>query len=521
MKKKILILLLFAFGFSSNVKADVLSDLNENLKNNLDELANDKTIVVKYADLDYSNYNYFYNYEFNKSEYLMIYLNYLQKGRYYLSEEELNSPLIYPTASNNYLKVDVSCNDDNDACELSYSYNKYYKKANLDDHSITCQIIDKEGNCFVQEKISISNVNIKFQKVQPNNEVLNKIQTLKLDSSYYIYGEKFLNKIKTNIDTRFEDFYFASTYMDDNNKLSEILDLNIPNDIDLLYDFRRGSGDLYASFMAGLPTVFSNGVLYGKLNDLKVYQINAISIPSYVSNFEKYIKNKIEQYVSEDYEISVIENPSASNNNFQFDEMGDFDKKIKNSFIHKVFNVTFKRKSDNLESVAPIVIYTVDDNQKLISNGSELLTTNKELTTKTFKVNNIFNQMTSGELDSINSSLKEKEIIDMFDISMYNSDNTKYNVENEYISIKIPLTSNLKKYKNLEVVFIDDTNSIRETVTPKVDDGFIIFETTHLSTYGIIGSLEENSTTLLGDMNNNGKLDLNDVIILLKKVLGM
>ena len=59
MKKKILILLLFAFGFSSNVKADVLSDLNENLKNNLDELANDKTIVVKYADLDYSNYNYF------------------------------------------------------------------------------------------------------------------------------------------------------------------------------------------------------------------------------------------------------------------------------------------------------------------------------------------------------------------------------------------------------------------------------------------------------------------------------
>ena len=128
MKKKILILLLFAFGFSSNVKADVLSDLNENLKNNLDELANDKTIVVKYADLDYSNYNYFYNYEFNKSEYLMIYLNYLQKGRYYLSEEELNSPLIYPTASNNYLKVDVSCNDDNDACELSYSYNKYYKR---------------------------------------------------------------------------------------------------------------------------------------------------------------------------------------------------------------------------------------------------------------------------------------------------------------------------------------------------------------------------------------------------------
>ena len=91
MKKKILVLLLFALGFSSNVKADVLSNLNENLKNNLNELANDKTLVVKYVDLDYSNYNYFYNYDFNKSEYLMLYLNYLKKGRYYLSEEELNS----------------------------------------------------------------------------------------------------------------------------------------------------------------------------------------------------------------------------------------------------------------------------------------------------------------------------------------------------------------------------------------------------------------------------------------------
>ena len=459
MKKKILVLLLFALGFSSNVKADVLSNLNENLKNNLNELANDKTLVVKYADLDYSNYNYFYNYDFNKSEYLMIYLNYLQKGRYYLSEEELNSPLIYPTASNNYLKVDVSCNDDNDACELSYSYNKYYKKANLDDHSITCQIIDEEGNCFVQEKISISNVNIKFQKVQPNNEVLNKIQTIKLDSSYYIYGDKFLNKIKNNIDTRFKDFYWV--YAEDDSKLSDILELNIPDGIDLLYDFRRGSGDLYASFMGGLPTIFSNDVLYGKLNDLAVYQINTISVPNYVSNFEKYIKSKIKQYVSSDYEISVTENSDFSIDNFQFDYMGNFDEKIKNKFIHKVFSVNFKRKSDNLESTASIVIYTDDNNEKLISNGSELLTSNKELTTKTFKVNNIFNQMTSGELENINSSLEGKELIDMFDISMYNSDNTKYDVENEYISIKIPLTSNLKKYKNLEVVFIDDTNSIR------------------------------------------------------------
>ena len=55
------------------------------------------------------------------------------------------------------------------------------------------------------------------------------------------------------------------------------------------------------------------------------------------------------------------------------------------------------------------------------------------------------------------------------------------------MQIKIALPEDLKGYKKYEVVYIKD-NQIQENIPTTIEDGYIVFETTHLSEYGIIAT---------------------------------
>lgn len=55
------------------------------------------------------------------------------------------------------------------------------------------------------------------------------------------------------------------------------------------------------------------------------------------------------------------------------------------------------------------------------------------------------------------------------------------------MKIKIALPEELKGYKKYEVVYILN-NEIKETIPATVEDGYIVFETTHLSEYGIVAA---------------------------------
>lgn len=53
------------------------------------------------------------------------------------------------------------------------------------------------------------------------------------------------------------------------------------------------------------------------------------------------------------------------------------------------------------------------------------------------------------------------------------------------MKIRIALPKELKGYNKYEVVYILN-GEIKETIPAKVENGYIVFETTHLSEYGII-----------------------------------
>ena len=85
-------------------------------------------------------------------------------------------------------------------------------------------------------------------------------------------------------------------------------------------------------------------------------------------------------------------------------------------------------------------------------------------------------------------------------------------ISNTKMKIRIALSEDLKGYDKYEVVYISD-NEIKERIPAKIEDGYIVFETSHLSHYGVIVT---NNNTEQGNKeettNNNPKTGDNIIL---------
>ena len=89
---------------------------------------------------------------------------------------------------------------------------------------------------------------------------------------------------------------------------------------------------------------------------------------------------------------------------------------------------------------------------------------------------------------SIVDSLKNNNVVGLYDISLYDFNDVKKSVNNSLITISIPL-GDLVGYDTYKVVYIDDNNAISdEVIYSNVEDGYIKFDVKHLSKYGIIAT---------------------------------
>lgn len=130
---------------------------------------------------------------------------------------------------------------------------------------------------------------------------------------------------------------------------------------------------------------------------------------------------------------------------------------------------------EELEKVDTIYKSTIDQNNSLVYNyklTDEISNNDSIISTKL----------------NISNDLKTKNIIGLYDISLYDVLLNKKSVSNSLINIKIPITDELKGYDDYKVVYINDKNVItNEKFNVKVENNYIEFETTHLSVFGIIG----------------------------------
>lgn len=90
----------------------------------------------------------------------------------------------------------------------------------------------------------------------------------------------------------------------------------------------------------------------------------------------------------------------------------------------------------------------------------------------------------------VKKELADKNIKYLVDINMLKN-NQAVQVNGIKMKIRIVLPEDLKGYNNYKVVYILN-DEIKETIPAIIEDGYIVFETSHLSQYGIVATSNEN-----------------------------
>ena len=86
-----------------------------------------------------------------------------------------------------------------------------------------------------------------------------------------------------------------------------------------------------------------------------------------------------------------------------------------------------------------------------------------------------------------NPELKEElpGLLTVYQITVKDADGKTIEVKNNPMTVKIPMTDQLKGYKYYQAVYLGDPLERFDAV---VEGDFLVFETTHLSQYAILGS---------------------------------
>ena len=91
------------------------------------------------------------------------------------------------------------------------------------------------------------------------------------------------------------------------------------------------------------------------------------------------------------------------------------------------------------------------------------------------------------DVQSVNVQAKtDKVLVELYDIYMADENDNIVKMEDGTYTIKVELNDTLKKYEDYQVIYISDDNTV-ELIDAKVDGNYVVFNTTHLSKYGIVG----------------------------------
>ena len=105
----------------------------------------------------------------------------------------------------------------------------------------------------------------------------------------------------------------------------------------------------------------------------------------------------------------------------------------------------------------------------------------------------------------VNTELANKNVKFIADINVLDGNNI-VKISDTKMKIKIALPEELKGYNKYEVVYILN-GDIKDTLPATVEEGYLVFETTHLSEYGVIAQNVENGGGQTNTSNNEEKIN--------------
>ena len=86
-----------------------------------------------------------------------------------------------------------------------------------------------------------------------------------------------------------------------------------------------------------------------------------------------------------------------------------------------------------------------------------------------------------------NKKVKDVKLISLYEIDVLNGDGRVEELEDGNYTISIAIAESEQKFNTYKVVYFDEDGKLVETLDAKLENGKVVFTTTHLSTYGVIG----------------------------------
>ena len=112
-----------------------------------------------------------------------------------------------------------------------------------------------------------------------------------------------------------------------------------------------------------------------------------------------------------------------------------------------------------------------------------------------------------------NKEIKDTTLIKIYDIRIM-KDREVISIENGKFTIAIAIPESDQKYNNYKVVYFDEEGKLVETLDAKLVNGKLVFTTTHLSTYGLVGNNNIVTEVVPEIIENPKTADINLALIL-------
>ena len=157
---------------------------------------------------------------------------------------------------------------------------------------------------------------------------------------------------------------------------------------------------------------------------------------------------------------------------------------------------TVNKTNNTYNVVENKVLETTDE--KVILESEEALNRNYYLEV-TAKDEEVFKKTSEKVTEAYkdNKKVKDTTLIALYDINVVDGRQV-VPMENGEFTISISIPESMQKFDTYKVFYIDNDGKIAETLDAKLENGKVVFTTTHLSTYGVLGYnnvIEENPKT--------------------------
>ncbi|MBU3194859.1 LPXTG cell wall anchor domain-containing protein [Clostridium algidicarnis] len=199
-----------------------------------------------------------------------------------------------------------------------------------------------------------------------------------------------------------------------------------------------------------------------------------------------------------------------TNANNLYNKLTNEQKKLVGEYLVKWLN-------DCLDALSKLMLH--DENTDLTVTGIDgtIFDSDVYLVVTPFKFDNTDTKFTSTaervkKAANTISEIKDKELVALYDISLF-KDNVKIEL-NGKVKVKIKVPENLIGRSGLDIVHISDDSR----VTPMhavLEDGYLVFVTTHFSDYGIVANPIEKTIPKTGSVIDSNLLVVGGVLLIL------